>query len=74
MREYAHIWRDLATQVHPPLLEKEMASLFTDTFKMSYSEFLIGSASQHFIDLVIVAKMIKQAIKSRKNQRFNCEL
>jgi hypothetical protein len=60
------MWRDLAAQVHPPLLEKEMANLFTNTFKTSYFEFLIGNASQHFIDLVIVAKKIEQAIKVEK--------
>ena len=60
------MWRDLAAQVHPPLLEKEMANLFTNTFKMSYFEFLIGNASQHFIDLVIVAKRIEQVIKVEK--------
>jgi hypothetical protein len=66
IREYAQMWRDLAAQVHPPLLEKEMANLFTNTFKTSYFEFLIGNASQHFIDLVIVAKKIEQAIKVEK--------
>jgi hypothetical protein len=66
IREYAQMWRDLAAQVHPPLLEKEMANLFTNTFKTSYFEFLIGNASQHFIDLVIVAKRIEQAIKVEK--------
>jgi hypothetical protein len=66
IREYAQMWRDLAAQVHPPLLKKEMANLFTNTFKTSYFEFLIGNASQHFIDLVIVAKKIEQAIKVEK--------
>ena len=28
IREYAQRWRDLAAQVHPPLLEKEMVALF----------------------------------------------
>jgi hypothetical protein len=66
IREYAQMWRDLVAQVHPPLLEKEMVNLFTNTFKTSYFEFLIGNASQHFIDLVIVAKRIEQAIKVEK--------
>ena len=66
IREYAQMWRDLVAQVHPPLLEKEMTNLFTNTFKTSYFEFLIGNASQHFIDLVIVAKRIEQVIKVEK--------
>jgi len=66
IREYVQMWRNLTVQVHPPLLEKKMTNLFTNTFKMSYSEFLIGSASQHFINLVIVAKRIEQAIKVEK--------
>jgi hypothetical protein len=43
-----------------------MNSLFTNTSKMPYFEFLIGSAAQHFTNLVIVAKRIEQTIKGGK--------
>ena len=41
------------------LLEKEMVSLL----KTPYFEFLIRSAAPHFIDLVVVAEKIEQAIE-----------
>jgi len=43
-----------------------MNNLFTNTSKMPYFEFLIGSATQHFTNLVIVAKRIEQTIKDGK--------
>jgi len=59
-------WFGVATQVDPLLLEKKMASFFTNTFKMPYFEFLIGSATQHFTNLMIVAERNEQAIKIGK--------
>jgi hypothetical protein len=43
IREYAQWWRDLATQVHPPLLGKEMITLFANILKVPYNEHVIGS-------------------------------
>jgi len=31
IREYIQRWRDLVAQVHPPLLDKEMVTLFSNT-------------------------------------------
>jgi hypothetical protein len=45
-----------------------MVNLFTHTFKTPYFEFLVGSATQHFTNLVIVAERIKQAIKIGKTK------
>ena len=36
MREYAQRWKDLAVEVHPPLLDKEMVTLFANTPKAPY--------------------------------------
>jgi hypothetical protein len=44
------------------MLEKEMISLFSNTFKTPYFEFLVRSSAQHFTDLVIIAERIEQAI------------
>jgi hypothetical protein len=38
IREYTQRWRETATQVNPPLLEKEMINLFVNTFKAPYFE------------------------------------
>jgi hypothetical protein len=63
VREYAQRWRETATQVNPPLLEKEMIGLFSNTFKAPYFEYLVGSSAQSFSDLVIIAEQIEQAIR-----------
>ena len=64
IREYAQRWRDLAAQVHPPLLEKEMVALFANTLKAPYYEHVMGSSAQQFTDAVAVAERIEQGVKS----------
>ena len=64
MREYAQRWRELAAQVHPPLLDKEMVSLFANTLKAPYYEHMMGSSAQQFTDAVIVCERIEQGVKS----------
>jgi hypothetical protein len=66
IREYARRWSEVAAQVNPPMLEKEMISLFSNTFKTPYFEFLVRSSAQHFTDLVIIAERIEQAIRLGK--------
>ncbi|KAJ6952774.1 hypothetical protein NC653_041800 [Populus alba x Populus x berolinensis] len=62
IREYARRWSEVAAQVNPPMLEKEMISLFSNTFKAPYFEYLVRSSAQYFTDLVVVAERIEQAI------------
>jgi hypothetical protein len=62
IREYARRWREVAAQVNPPMLEKEMISLFSNSFKAPYFEYLVRSSAQHFTDLVVIAERIEQAI------------
>jgi NADH:ubiquinone oxidoreductase subunit B-like Fe-S oxidoreductase len=62
IREYARRWSMTATQVNPSMLEKEMISLFSNTFKAPYFEYLVRSSAQHFTDLVVIAERIEQAI------------
>nr|XP_034893121.1 uncharacterized protein LOC118032519 [Populus alba] len=64
IREYAQRWRDLAAQVHPPLLDKEMVTLFSNTLKDPYYEHVMGSSAQQFTDVVAVAERVEQGIKS----------
>jgi hypothetical protein len=63
IREYTHRWKNKAMHVQPPLLKKEMVTLFTDTFKSLYYKHLMGSFTQHFYDIVI-AERIEQGIKA----------
>ena len=62
IREYARRWSEVAAQVNPPVLEKEMISLFSNTFKAPYFEYLVRSSAQHFTDLVVIAERVEQAI------------
>jgi len=39
-----------------------MISLFSNTFKALYFEYLVGSSAKHFTDLVVIVERIEQAI------------
>jgi hypothetical protein len=64
IREYAQRWRESAAQVHPPLLDKEMVTLFANTLKAPYYEHVMGSSAQQFTDVVVVCERIEQGVKS----------
>ena len=66
IREYAQRWRDLAAQVHPPFLDKEMVTLFANTLRAPYYEHVMGCSAQQFMDVVAVADRIEQEIRSRR--------
>jgi hypothetical protein len=44
-KEYAQCWRDLASRVQPPLLEKELVGMFMDTLQGPYLDRMIGSVT-----------------------------
>jgi hypothetical protein len=62
IREYARRWSELAAQINPSMLEKEMINLFCNTFNTPYFEYLVRSSAQHFTDFVVMAERIEQAI------------
>jgi hypothetical protein len=64
VRAYPQRWRDQAIHVQPPLIETEMVTQFTNTFRAPYYEHLMGSLSQHFYDVVRIAERIEQGIQS----------
>jgi len=41
-KEYAQCWRDLATPVAPPMVEREMVTMIVDTLPVFYYEKLVG--------------------------------
>jgi len=59
IKEYALRWRDLAAQVHFLFLDKEMVTLFSNTFKASYYKHLMGSSAQQFTNVMEVTKRIE---------------
>jgi hypothetical protein len=56
VREYARRWKNKALHVQLPLLEKEMVTLIANTFKSPYYEYLMGSFTQHFCDVVVIVE------------------
>ncbi|KAL9354927.1 hypothetical protein Peur_052897 [Populus x canadensis] len=66
IREYTYRWRETTVHANPSLLEKEMINLFVNTFKAPYFEYLVGSSTQYFSDLVAIAERIEQAIRLRR--------
>ncbi|CAJ2651463.1 unnamed protein product [Trifolium pratense] len=67
-RVYAKRWRELAAQVHPPLLEAELVDIFTNTLQGAYFEKMVGSVSSGFSDMVKIGERIEMGIKSGKIQ------
>ena len=43
-REYAYKWRDLETQVQPPMTDKELNKMFLNTLKAPYYDRMIGNS------------------------------
>ena len=58
-KEYAQRWRDLAAQVAPPMVEREMVTMMVDTLPVFYYEKLVGYMPSSFADLVFVVERIE---------------
>src|SRR3954462_152905 len=67
-KEYAQRWRELASRVQPPLLERELVDMFMNTLKDPYLNMMIGCASSEFSNLVVVGEQIENALKMGKIQ------
>ncbi|KAA3460740.1 hypothetical protein EPI10_027374 [Gossypium australe] len=65
-RQYTQIWGEVATQVQPPLLEKETTMLFINTLKAPFINHIVGSATKSFSDIVMSGEMIENAVKNSK--------
>ena len=47
-KEYAQRWRDLAAQVVPLMMEKEMITMIMDTLLVFYYEKMVGCMPSNF--------------------------
>ena len=47
-KEYAKRWRDLAAQVAPSMMEREMISMIVDTLPVFYYEKMVGYMPSSF--------------------------
>ena len=63
-REYAQRWRDFASQVQPPLTEKETAKIFVNSLKGIYHDRMLGNATKNFADMVVSGELIESSIKN----------
>ena len=67
-KEYAQRWRELASQVQPPLIESELIDMFTNTLPGPYYDKMVGSVSAGFSDLVKIGERIENGLKNGKIQ------
>ena len=65
-KEYAQRWREVASQVEPPLAEKELADWFMDTVKPMFYERMVSSVSTSFSDLVAMGVQVELGLKNGK--------
>ncbi|XP_016752831.1 uncharacterized protein [Gossypium hirsutum] len=65
-RKYAQRWREVATQVQPPLLEKETTMMFINTLKEPFINHMLGSATKSFANIVMSGEMIENVIRCGK--------
>ena len=65
-REYAQRWREKASQVQPPLSEKEIVRLFVKTLDEAYFEKLLGCVTNRFTNVVIAGEQVEDAIREGK--------
>ena len=55
-KEYAQRWRDLASQVAPLMMKKEMITMIVDTLLVFYYEKMVGYTPSSFANLVFTGK------------------
>ena len=65
-KEYAQRWRDLAAQVAPPMVGREMITMMVDTLPVFYYEKLVGYMPSSFADLVFAGERIEVGLKRGK--------
>ena len=64
--EYAHKWMDLATQVQPLMIDKELNKMFFNTLKALYYDRMVGNSNKDFSDVVSAGEMIEAGVKQGK--------
>ena len=65
-KEYAQRWMDLAAQVVPPMMEREMITMIVDMLPVFYYEKMVGYTPSSFADLVFTDKRIEVGLRRGK--------
>jgi len=63
---YAQRWRDMAAQVVPPMMEKEMITMIVDTLPVFYYEKMVDYTPSSFADFVFAGERIEVSMKRGK--------
>ncbi|RDX72876.1 hypothetical protein CR513_47587, partial [Mucuna pruriens] len=64
-KEYAQRWRE-STKVQPPIMKREMVTMFVDTLPSPYYDREVGNVASNFANLVVVGERIELGIRRRK--------
>ena len=64
--EYAKRWRDLAAQVVPPMMEREMITMIVGTLPVFYYEKMVSCMPSSIADLVFAGERIKVGLRRGK--------
>ena len=65
-KEYAQKWRDLASRVQPPLTDMEHIDMFMGTLTSPFFNYLIGSSSAGFTELILIEEHVEGGIRRGK--------
>ncbi|KAI5418127.1 hypothetical protein KIW84_042673 [Lathyrus oleraceus] len=62
-KDYAQRWREVATQIVPPLEEKEMTKIFLKTLSSFYYERIIASAPSDITEMVNMGMRLEEGVR-----------
>ncbi|GAU22854.1 hypothetical protein TSUD_282210 [Trifolium subterraneum] len=70
-KEYAQRWRELASQIRPPLEEKELCKLFLHTLSPFFYEKMVGIVSRSFTEMVEMGMCLEEGVRQGRLIREN---
>ncbi|RDY11607.1 hypothetical protein CR513_03709, partial [Mucuna pruriens] len=65
-KEYAQRWCQLAAQVQPPIMEREMVTMFIDTLLVPYYDEVVGNVTSNFVDLMVLTQASNNVAFAKK--------
>ena len=65
-KEYTQRWRDLAAQVAPPMMEKEMITIIVDTLPVFYYEKMVAYAPSKLCGFGLHREKDQSGLEKRK--------
>ena len=66
LKEYVQRWRDLAAQVAPLMMGREMITMIMDTLPVFYYEKMVGYMPSSFANLVFAGERIEVGLRRGK--------